>query len=123
MTPTDRHPARGLPARGGTETSVRLRSGGRISVTAELPDGWIVESAVRLLPGTSVELVAGPWDRHTVRRVLVVQSEVAAIDRRGVRYRARLQVCDVPSGTRLPLDSRRGNELPTRHGHFVPITA
>ena len=123
MTLADRRPARGdQAARGGAEASVRLRSGGRVLVTDDLPDGWLVESAVRLLPGTIVELVAGPWDRHTVRHALVAQSEVAAIDRRGVRYRARLQVCGTPVGTSEPTTSRHGNELPTRHGHFVPIT-
>ena len=103
---------------------MRLRSGARLTVVGERSDGWAVESAARLLPGSSVEVVLASGGRGSAWRALVTRSEVIAIDRRhGVRYRAVLRLRDAPEGTSGMSDVLHGNEVLMARGHKVPVTA
>ena len=104
----------------GTPPVVRLRSGVRLTVIRDAGDGWVVESAARLLPGSVVDVVLARGGREVASRAVVARSQVVAIDRRGILYQSQLEALEEPravTGTIFPAD---GNKLPARHGHFVP---
>ena len=100
---------------GHARLAARMRTGSPLRVLNTSPDGMLVESPARLLPGRRVDLVLqsgatreqGPW--------LVVHSRVGCL--RGssdLRYRVGLSRA---AGTGYPSPGRvdsRGHELPSR---------
>ena len=77
------------------------------------PDGLLVDTPARLLPGHHVDLVLLSETSQVVRRCCVVHSRIAAIDRSaGPRYRAGLRLA---SGSHYPETGtirETGKELP-----------
>jgi hypothetical protein len=85
----DRSEGRSAASRGAVD--LRLRSGGPLTVIGETPDAWLIESTVRLLPGSAVEIVIMADGQPIALVARITRCEVAAIDRAaGIRYRARL---------------------------------
>lgn len=101
---------------GHAHLAARMRTGSPLRVLNTSPDGMLVESPARLLPGRCVDLVlqSGPTREQTAW--LVVHSRVGCLRGRSeIRYRAGLQRS---TGTDYPLPRRPAsgrNALPA-HG-------
>ena len=81
-------------------SSLRLRTGARLAVLSSSPDGWVVESGVRLLPGTSLDVVIGRGAAARSLRATVSHARVSAIERDApIRYEAGLVI---EPGTNYP---------------------
>lgn len=116
MTPGERG-SHGEPKGHVARSAIRLRSGAALTLVVEVSDGWIVESAARLLPGSTVEVVLAAGRGGETKRAVITRSEVVALDRRhGIRYRARLWMSPATEsgGAAVPAP---GNELPAHDGN------
>jgi hypothetical protein len=85
------HPRDAL-APGHAHTGVRLRTGSPLRVLNTSPDGMLVESPARLLPGRQVDLVFQSGSTQEQAPWVIVHSRVGCI--RGsadLRYRAGLR--------------------------------
>ena len=116
MTPGERS-SHGEPKGHVARPAIRLRSGAALTLVVEVSDGWIVESAARLLPGSTVEVVLAAGHGGQAKRAVITRSEVVALDRRdGIRYRARLWMSPATeSGSAA--GPAPGNELPALDGN------
>ena len=98
---------------GHTRLAARMRTGSPLRVLNTSPDGLLVESPARLLPGRRVDLILQSGTTREQAPWLVVHSRVGCL--RGssdIRYRAGLRRA---SGTDYPIPSRadsRGKALP-----------
>jgi hypothetical protein len=99
---------------GHAKVAARLRTGSPLRVINVSPDGMLVESPARLLPGRQVDLVLQTGVTREQAPWVVVHSRVGCL--RGsseLRYRAGLRRA---RGTNYSADSQpqnRGHELPT----------
>jgi hypothetical protein len=88
---TDRRMApRRRPGDHETLSGVRLRAGGSLVVIDLSETGALVEGAMRLLPGTHVEVHVVTRDGRTLVRSRVLRAFVVQLAADGVRYRAAL---------------------------------
>jgi len=78
-TPERRHHPRLRIQPGRPVVTARLRTGSPVTVLDASPDGLLVETPVRLLPGRHVDLVVQSGPGQEVRRCLVVHSRVGSI--------------------------------------------
>ena len=102
-------------APGHARLAARLRTGSPLRVLNTSPDGMLVESPARLLPGRHVNLVVECDSAQEQAPWVVVHSRVGSI--RGsadLRYRAGLRKT---SGSNYPPSDR-----PRRRGHELPAT-
>jgi len=109
------HP-RDSDAAGAPAPAARLRTGSPLRVLNTSPDGMLVESPARLLPGRQVDLVLETGTTREQAPWIVVHSRVGCI--RGssdLRYRAGLRRA---MGSRYPLSGER-----RRTGHELPAVA
>lgn len=119
MTPGERS-SHGEPRGHAARSAIRLRSGAALTLVVEVSDGWIVESAARLLPGSTVEVVLAAGHGGEAKRAVITRSEVVALDRRhGIRYRARLWMCPATDSTGGAAGPAHGNELLSHEGNLV----
>jgi len=125
VTETERraHPrrtARSLPL----QVSAKLRTGAPLRIIDLSPDGLLVETTVRMLPGHEVDLVLQSESGQETRHCHIVHSRVAAIiGAAGLRYRAGLHL---HGGSRYsPATSvpAAGHLLPAKHGNSRDDTA
>jgi len=99
---------------GHAKVAARLRTGSPLRVINVSPDGMLVESPARLLPGRQVDLVLQTGATREQAPWVVVHSRVGCL--RGsseLRYRAGLRRA---RGTNYSADNQpqnRGHELPT----------
>ena len=116
MKPTEerrQHP-RSWSLLGRARVAARLRTGSPLRVLNSSPDGLLVESPARLLPGRQVELMLHSGTSWEQAPWVVIHSRVGCI--RGsadLRYRAGLRRV---SGTNYPRQLETpasGNQLPT----------
>ena len=112
--PERRTQARESLAAGHARLAARLRTGSPLRVLNTSPDGMLVESPARLLPGRHVNLVVECGSAQEQAPWVVVHSRVGSI--RGcadLRYRAGL--CRTSGSNYPPPDRPRkgGHELPT----------
>lgn len=99
---------------GHAHLAARLRTGSPLRVLNTSPDGLLVESPSRLLPGRQVDLVLQSGITREQAPWLVVHSRVGCL--RGsseIRYRAGLRRAP---GTSYPLPNK-----PKTCGHSLPI--
>ena len=91
MTTVDRRAvSRRVPAPDETLAHVRLRTGRELSVVDIGDAGALLEGAVRLLPGTHVEVHVVTRDGRTLVRSRVTRASVFALAADSLRYRAAL---------------------------------
>ena len=104
--------------------SARMRTGSPLRVLNTSPDGLLVESPARLLPGTRVDLILHSGATREQTPWFVVHSRVGCL--RGssdIRYRVGLRRA---SGTNYPTPPRansRGKLLPAGSGADPPTKA
>ena len=115
MAPIDRRThARESLAPGHARLAARLRTGSPLRVLNTSPDGMLVESPARLLPGRHVHLVVECGSTQEQAPWVVVHSRVGSI--RGsadLRYRAGLHRTSGTNYSPLGKPRRLGHELPT----------
>lgn len=113
--PTDRRSHPRLPAGAArSHVSAKLRTGSPVLVVNISPDGMLVDTPARLLPGHHVDLVLQGESSQEVRRCCVVHSRIAAIDlTTGPRYRAGLRLS---VGNVYP-----GSDSTHRFGKMLPV--
>jgi hypothetical protein len=103
-------------ASGHAQFAARLRTGSPLRVLNTSPDGMLVESPARLLPGRHVDLVLQSGSTHEQAPWVVVHSRVGCI--RGhsdLRYRA---------GLRRAMGSDYPQRREARHtGNWLPSAA
>ncbi len=107
--------ARESLAPGHARFAARLRTGAPLRVLNTSPDGMLVESPARLLPGRHVNLVVESGSAQEQAPWVVVHSRVGSI--RGsadLRYRAGLR--------RTSGSSYSPPDKPRRTGHELPAT-
>ena len=98
---------------GHARLAARMRTGSPLRVLNTSPDGMLVESPARLLPGRRVDLILQSGATREQAPWLVVHSRVGCL--RGssdLRYRAGLRRA---TGTSYPSSVRAGS-----HGHALP---
>ena len=89
---------------GHAHLAARMRTGSPLRVLNTSPDGMLVESPARLLPGRRVDLVLQSGATREQAAWLVVHSRVGCLRGRSeIRYRAGLQR---PTGTDYPVPRR-----------------
>ncbi|MCU0564417.1 MAG: hypothetical protein MUE48_10840 [Desulfobacterales bacterium] len=104
--------------------AARMRTGSPLRVLNTSPDGMLVESPARLLPGTRVDLILQSGTTREQTPWFVVHSRVGCL--RGssdIRYRVGLRRA---SGTNYPTPLRansRGQTLPAGAGADPPTNA
>jgi hypothetical protein len=109
--------ARAPAAAGHSHLEARLRTGSPLRVLDTSPDGMLVESPARLLPGRQVDLVLQSGATRVHAPWVVVHSRVGCI--RGssdLRYRVGLR----RAGSNYPPIrelAKQGHELPIPAGH------
>ena len=99
---------------GQAHIRARLRTGSPLRVLNTSPDGMLVESPARLLPGRQVELVLQCGITREQSPWVVIHSRVGCL--RGssdLRYRAGLRRAAGSEYSRRQEPSDRRNELPT----------
>jgi hypothetical protein len=108
---------------GHAHLAARMRTGSPLRVLNASPDGMLVESPARLLPGRRVDLVLQSGTTREQAPWLVVHSRVACLRGRSeIRYRAGLRRSmgtDYPPSDRLAscrntLPTQRVEEQPNR---------
>jgi hypothetical protein len=107
-----RHTRTHAPA-GNAHLAARLRTGSPLRVLDTSPDGMLVESPARLLPGRQIDLVLHSGDSREQAPWVVVHSRVGCI--RGssdLRYRAGLKRATGSSYPRIQEPAKERNELP-----------
>jgi hypothetical protein len=110
-------PAAMAPWPRGGANCLRLRTGAHLAVLAASSEGWLVESGVRLLPGTSLDVVVGRGVSAQPLRATVAHAKVSAIDRDGlIRYEAGLVIERVPSHRHPSLTSSAGEQTTRTSG-------
>jgi hypothetical protein len=106
---------------GHAHLAARMRTGSPLRVLNTSPDGMLVESPARLLPGRRVDLVLQSGTAREQAAWLVVHSRVGCLRGRSeLRYRAGLQRS---TGTDYPLPRRPAsgrNVLPAQTGAEQP---
>lgn len=116
--------ARELIASGHVGLAARLRTGSPLQVLNTSPDGMLVESPARLLPGRHVDLVLQSASAQEQAPWVVVHSRVGCIRGDGdLRYRAGLRRA---AGTDYPqrCETRQsGNKLPSAVSTDRPANA
>ena len=85
-----RRSARVVPAADDPCCRIRLRTGAELTVLDIAPYGALVESSVRLLPGSVVEVQIRTWVGRERIRTRVVRSAVSELRADAVRYRSGL---------------------------------
>jgi hypothetical protein len=97
---------------GHARVAARLRTGPPLRVLNVSPDGMLVESPARLLPGRQVELVLQSGTTREQARWLVVHSRVGCIRGRcDLRYRAGLRRASGSNYSRAQELRSDGNRL------------
>jgi hypothetical protein len=109
---------------GHAHLAARMRTGSPLRVLNTSPDGMLVESPARLLPGRHVELVLQSGTTREQAPWLIVHSRVGCLRGRSeIRYRAGLRRS---TGTDYPPSDRPGscrNALPTQLAGEQPARA
>lgn len=111
------HPRTHAPS-GNAHLAARLRTGSPLRVLDTSPDGMLVESPARLLPGRQIDLVLQSGATREQTPWVVVHSRVGCL--RGsseLRYRAGLQRARGNSYPRLQKSANEGNTLPEAQAH------
>ncbi len=116
----DRRPADA----GVTTLTLALRTGTTVNIIDLSADGALVESSVRLEPGTKLAIRAFSAWEGVVHRAAVIHSRVWSLDRRsGIRFRAGLQF-ETGSGYTSNLAQRAcGNPVPNHSGYQLGMWA
>lgn len=98
---------------GHAQVAARLRTGLPLIVVNVSPDGLLVETPVRLLPGHRVDLVLQRGEMQERALSLVVHSRVAYIRGSGdLRYRVGLSLAGRTCYPHGPSPGAAGKELP-----------
>jgi hypothetical protein len=86
--PTDRRWAERTPQKSPWVWTVRMPWGADVDLVNISRTGVLLESGSKLTPGVMLELQLSGLGLHRVMKARFVRSEVARVDRRGVRYHA-----------------------------------
>lgn len=102
---------------GHAQVAARLRTGSPLLVMNVSPDGLLVETPVRLLPGHRVDLVLQRGDVQERAHSLVVHSRVGYIRGSGdLRYRVGLSLAGRTCYPHGPSPGEAGKGLPGASG-------
>jgi hypothetical protein len=116
--------ARSWALLGRARVAARLRTGSPLRVLNTSPDGMLVESPARLLPGRQVDLVLQSGTTQEQAPWVVIHSRVGCV--RGgadLRYRAGLRRATGTNYSRRPEAEPDRNELPTAVQAARPLSA
>ncbi len=109
-----RKTARSLPL----QVTAKLRTGAPLRIIDLSPDGLLVETTARLLPGHEVDLVLQSESGQETRHCHIVHSRVATITgAAGLRYRAGLHLHRGSHYSPAASVPAAGHLLPAKHGN------
>ena len=116
--------ARALIASGHAPLAARLRTGSPLQILNTSPDGMLVESPARLLPGRHVDLVLQSGSTREQAPWVVVHSRVGCIrSNSDLRYRVGLRRATGSDYPQRREQRHAGNGLPSAVSKGLPANA